>query len=550
MRIRTRALPAIALAGIVMAGCSPSGIPASTTVSSGVTPGAVASPDVPAATAYDLELWNVAADGSRTADSALHLFALTYGSLPGVDVAPTSTPVRSGTPAIGAVRNHWTELSEAQRDAITQRLATPAGATQIVVPAMAATGVELALAHPGVDGPAIALAAVPPDVVQAIEGVVTDMRGRIAAKLGRPLPGNITLEVSDGPGPDGDAQPIYGDSNQTFTGGTYSGCIVRLFGPATTGEPMIITNTVAHEVFHCFEGAGAASEAAWDARLEWWVEGGAAWVGDTIGGQDFTRTADWTRWLHDPRIGLLTRSYDAEGFFAHLDEIGTSPWSVFPAIFAAPDEAARFVAAGASTDAFLDTWASGTLRDPGRGAAWDTTGPGITASAVSPEPVSIGNGDEREVAATPYSGAVFSLAASADILQVAISGHGRLSDGQIDTTNLASVAFCTKAGGCPTTCPDGTPLPQQLPPLAPASILAIDGTAAGVWGSLTGTSLEQFCRKSPSPPPSSAWIYLDKTGLRIDVASCTGPFGSYAGVLRWGSVPGTNTGYLPDPKQP
>jgi hypothetical protein len=155
------------------------------------------------------------------------------------------------------------------------------------------------------------------------------------------------------------------------------------------------------------------------------------------------------------------------------------------------------------------------------------------------------------VAVTPYSGAVFALNVSADVLLVSIEGHVRLSDGQIDTTGpFTSVMFCTKSGGCPKTCPDGSPLPQALTPLGQASVLAIDGAANGAAGDLQGTTLEALCRTSPSAPPSTARIYLDKVGIRIDAVSCTGPFGSYEGTLRWGSMPGTNTGYLPYPPMP
>ncbi|MEA2674357.1 MAG: hypothetical protein QOI92_1549, partial [Chloroflexota bacterium] len=102
------------------------------------------------------------------------------------------------------------------------------------------------------------------------------------------------------------------------------------------------------------------------------------------------------------------------------------------------------------------------------------------------------------------------------------------------------------AGGCPPTCPDGSPLPEELPPLEAASVLALSAGTEATTATLVGTSLDSFCAKpSPPPGPQAIRLFLDKAGLRIDAVSCTGAFGAWSGILRWGSIPGTDTGYLP-----
>jgi hypothetical protein len=529
----------------LLAGCTggPSGAPTPAT-SSGQVSGDGA-PSAAPPTAYDAELANVAPDGSRTVDSALRLFAMAFGAIPGVEVARPTTPIRSGTFALAEVEAHWDELTADQQAAVQRLIAPPPDATTIVLPPMeSASGVRYAAAALPVEVGRPVSAAVAPDIVAALEAAAIDIRERIAAKLGSLLPGPATLVVTG-------ADPgLLGLATQDFSGGTYQSCTVTLYGPATTAEPIVMTNTLAHELFHCFEAAGAQTQAAWQARRGWWVEGGAEWVGDVIGGQDLSLTAYWAEYLTVPRVPLLARTYDAEGFFAHLDEIGTSPWSVFPAIFAAPDDAARFVAAGAKSEAFLDSWPSGVLREPARGRAWDTTGPGITDDAVEPEAVTVASGGEADVSVPAYAGAVFSVQVTADVVLFAMLGHARLSDGRIDTTALTTAAFCTRPGGCPSTCPDGSPLPQELPPLAMPAMLALTGGGAQASGTLNAMSLDEFCKTIPRPPSDPVWLYLDEVGLRIDAVSCTGPQGSWSGLLRWGSLPGTDTGYLPDKLQP
>ena len=93
----TRSGAGLALAGVLLvaasAGCSASNTtaqpatPGSTASGSSTSPGATAPPETP----WEHELDNLQPDGTRSLESALRLFAMAFGPIPGVDVA-TAAP--------------------------------------------------------------------------------------------------------------------------------------------------------------------------------------------------------------------------------------------------------------------------------------------------------------------------------------------------------------------------------------------------------------------------------------------------------------------------
>ncbi|HEX8026343.1 MAG TPA: hypothetical protein VF484_09065, partial [Candidatus Limnocylindrales bacterium] len=136
----------------------------------------------------------------------------------------------------------------------------------------------------------------------------------------------------------------------------------------------------------------------------------------------------------------------------------------------------------------------------------------------------------------PFTGRLDHLLITADVLQLAVLGHARLSDGKVDLAGgaLVSAAFCTKDGGC--ACPDGAPLPEALPTLKPDAMLAISAADQPVQASIVGTSLDQFCKPAPSPSQGQdLWVHLEtvKDGHKLvfDLVSCSGPYGPWNGTL-------------------
>jgi len=236
-------------------------------------------------------------------------------------------------------------------------------------------------------------------------------------------------------------------------------------------------------------------------------------------------------------VPLFARTYEAIGFFAHLAETGTDPWSVFPAMFAADGSPAEFDVSGANGDAFMTTWASGFFRDPSRGAGWDTDGPGITDDATTPIDVAVANGDNKAFSAVAYATSEDQLAITAEVLIVQATGFARLNDKSIDIPKLTSSVFCTKSGGCGT-CPDGSELPDNPAPLAPDAVLAVSSNGLQSGGTLVGLTVEDYCREH-----TAVWTHFERPattgvleGTVVELYGCKGPFGAWEGVLRTGGL--------------
>ena len=115
----------------------------------------------------------------------------------------------------------------------------------------------------------------------------------------------------------------------------------------------------------------------------------------------------------------------------------------------ADDNAARYEAAGATSDAFLNSWASGYFPDPAVGPPWEFDGPGLPADP-GPKPLSLSaaNGKAAPFSAAAVTNAIYSLSSSADIIVFDVRGHARLGDpGDLQDYVLGSGSFCTSGVG-------------------------------------------------------------------------------------------------------
>ena len=105
-------------------------------------------------------------------------------------------------------------------------------------------------------------------------------------------------------------------------------------------SPTFVSDTVdaqvvaiAHEVFHCFEGALAKTVAnGYYGEPPWKIEGGAQWA--ALEASDATRgvSLDYGNFLQSyltsPQIGLFSRAYDAAGFYDQVAAVGVDVWAV------------------------------------------------------------------------------------------------------------------------------------------------------------------------------------------------------------------------------
>jgi hypothetical protein len=431
--------------------------------------------------------------------------------------------INDRTPAILAVRAHERALTPEQRSAVDAYLEPPPGSVTVRIPPTSVASIDR-----------VTEAAVQDDLTKAIEKVATDFRAQIAGKLGRDVLGDVTITYAGG------ADGEYGSADPDYAGGVYAGCKINLTAKTTGNEPLVITNTLAHELFHCFQYDGyRTAEAAFSAP-GWVIEGEAAWVGTDIGGVDASNSRHWMRYLTNPPKSLFLRAYDAIGFFAHLAETGTDPWSVFRATWAAGgDSPLAFRQADADRDSFLDSWSSGLLRQPARGSSWDTTSPDITDDAATPIAVSVGNGDTIPFAAAPYTNDLEAVTVSADVFILTGTGNVRFSDGQMDQAQVERLAFCGNEDRCRPTCPDGSALPEQLASLGPEPVVAATGGQDGSSGLLVGMTIEDFCQPAVGP----VWVKVERpsspgvlAGTVVELYGCDGPYGSWNGLFRLGGL--------------
>src|SRR5689334_11111061 len=245
--------PRLVLVGLVigfLAACSGSPVG-----SSALPSGSVGGPAATAATsgdpgplsAWDTESVNLGPDGRRSLDSALRLFAMALGPIPGVDAPSDPGVIGSLTPAVRVIRAHWSELSAAQQSAIERALTPTSAAPAVDIgPVQGSSDVPLARVRIA----SLVVAALTDPMITAVGTAVHDARARIAAKLGD-IPGVIHVVVEDL----NDASGDFADTGPTWSSGAYAGCTITVYPVATT-EAAIIANTAAHEVFHCFEAAG------------------------------------------------------------------------------------------------------------------------------------------------------------------------------------------------------------------------------------------------------------------------------------------------------
>jgi hypothetical protein len=453
-------------------------------------------PVVGPATAWDRVLDQVGPDGSVSAATALQAFALAYGPLPGVTVPPGPVGmIRSGSGPIRWLISRWPELGPDQQAAASRLVPQLTGESD--QPTARPSHSFVAPAHTAAKHPPAyytALAASMADEITAHVGVT--MQLTVTAAEGRT---EKTTSAAD--------TGIYNASGGKT--GTATRCEITISPAGAAEAPDDLEDTIGHEVWHCFQGQIIGLAAFYSASTPpWIIEGQAEWVGDSLR-PTAEANAAWNGYVHAPGRRLFARSYDAVGFYSHLTEAHVDTWKRLVPVLEKSDNVERFETSGATSDEFLDTWASGFFREPTYGTAWQMTGPGLTDafSGAVRLVLTVDNGEQLPFAAAPYADAIFGLSSKADVVSFAVTGHARLADpmSRLDFVVNAGGTFCTRDGGCE--CPPGSVFSGAPPtPLSAESALAVTGGGDGTKGTITATSLEKFC--APQPTPGYVW-HLD-----------------------------------------
>jgi len=468
---------------LLVAGCTKTGTGSAKSGTGSQHPSAGASSPATVArpTAWQRVLGEIGPDGQISTATALRAFALAFGPLPGVTVPGGEVGViRSGSGALRWLVNHWTEITAAQRSAAIRLVPELVGLASGPAPS-ASVGSSLVAAaptHPASYYTAIA------------KSTAAEITKHVDVVLG------LDLKASEAAvQPTSAAETEVSNAAGGFRGGAAAKCVIKISAAGAAYPPDDFQNLIAHEVWHCFQGQVLGVDAYWS-RQSWIVEGEAEWVGDTLSPGSRPDT-QWTPYVLEPGARLFSRTYDAIGFFSHLDEAQLDTWHrLIPVLDASADNVAAFNAAGAASDAFLDSWASGYFREPLYGKAWDMTGPGLPAETVPVRPVlTVVDGKVSNYSAPAFANSVFALSSTADVLVFAATGHVRLADTANKQEYVISGAsmFCTKSGGCE--CPPGTSFAGVPPnPLSPESALAASSGADATSGTATGLSLDEFCK--------------------------------------------------------
>ena len=387
----------------------------------------------------------------------------------------------------------------------------------VLAAAIGASGGPVALASPPAPNPNVELTQI----------YANEFREILEDRLG-PIAGDVVVTEVDFP---------VGDETEgiaRFADGQYYECGIPASSAAT---PEL--GTIARMVFQCFIGAIAGPDNYISLRQRRWIfDGAAAW-----GAVNLTNPAGargwWANYLQSPETPLFDRSFDGIGFYAHLSESGVDTFAAMKLMWTAGNDQAAFAVAGANSEAFMTTWASGLARQPGRGSAWDATGAYIPGDSAPITSTSVANGDSTNLTATPYTNALYQLDITADIVSLDASGYARLSDSAIDVARLGHNVYCARPEGC-ATCPDGTPISNPPPPLQSGALLALSGGAKSTAVTIAGQQL-------PCEPEEEEG---DAVGARVErpggdgvlpgtvveLTSCNGAYGDWSGVFRLGGL--------------
>jgi len=540
--------PQASFASSAPAATTPPAQPTSVATASAAVPSAsaTAKPVATPGPAWQAVLDSVAADGTVSKDTALQAFSLAIGPLPGV-TAPAGDAgfIPSGTMAVRWLASYWDQLTPDQQQAAIAILPELGGLSRSAADAVFASQ-------------------------NRTNDFYTQMAqqkfAEIGASLKVPIQVGMTIQARVGLPQKASSGAETGVYETGLADPKYKCLIVVAPAGDALGSPNIDA-VMAHEVWHCYEGAIVGVQRYWSQNpAPWIMEGSAEWVAATLYPDAPIESNSWPTYLDTPAYPLFQRTYSAIGLYAQLAQAGADPWTTLVDVLKAPDNDSAFVASGATSDTFLDQWASGFLRDDSRGDSWQITGPAITGDRAVPGGIHLNNGGTVGDQVQPYTNEISIFQEKPDVLQAAISGHGRISDANgHDYLLQGGGDFCMLLTGCD--CPNSTD-PPPLPLEGDAVALAVSGGTDGAAGTLAGTSLDDFCNKGVSgtwtgtwtnspdfgSPPATGGLtvtFTQKGSALTGVTKVSGPTcvtgGTATGTVSGGQI---QFGFLPDPQRP
>jgi hypothetical protein len=428
--------------------------------------------------------------GAVSAQTALEAFVLAVGPLPGVSAPGGRTmPIYTAGGPVRWLQSNWSELTPGQQSAASRYLRPPQPT--------AARGIALLAAGPIAMGNGDSPGAAP------YRTIFDDAVARITAATGIPLLVTTTIVLGATPPPHSVGAWAYAEPMDAGYGqvGPEAHCFIFVNQRMVQADVTLQRATLAHEAFHCLQAQVMGSSAAYLTAPAWLIEGQAEWVGETYAGGTSISGQWWQLYLTKPLTPLFQRSYDAVGFYAHLEESGIDPWKRFSPMLTAGGSAAAYARAVAGHEpAFLDSWAAGLAREAAWGPGWNTTGPGITQDRPAVQTTTVGGFSDT---VDPYTNNVSQVDLVADVVTFRFHGHGRLhtsDDTTYHASDLTGRSFCTKLGGCagPGSCPAAARLPVMARGIG---YLAMSAGVGATSFEARGEDLATFCLQ-PTPTPT------------------------------------------------
>ncbi len=441
-------------------------------------------------------LGTIGADGVPTSATALQAFALAFGALPGVQV-PAGDAGRApvdGTIIAGWLIAHWNELTPAQQDA-AYALLLPADERAATTPREAMRGQHRAPAHTPNDATT--------DDLQLHLGSVTSILAGPFGDLGA----TVKLVVSTAGAGTALAVAVGLNAGSGFSG-SLDKCVITVF-PALVKDPSEWDSTLAHELFHCYQykWAGLTRLYQLTGKTSWFVEGSATWAQLRLIGADRDTNVFWSNWFSIPGRPLqqpaveTNEAYEDVGFFGKLGDEGVDLYTALPQAFrTATDTKTAFDSlVDPVKDNFESDWGVSYTRKSERGALWDITGPAVPPASQTPSqeaPIDVPDGGSSGIAAPPFSANVALVTSDAEIIEITMSGKGRVGDEAGNDVQLTGeTVYLCMLDKCE--CPEGSSgtVPPTSPMQAPFDF-GFSGGDAALTGTLVGHKVDDYCNEA------------------------------------------------------
>jgi hypothetical protein len=343
-----------------------------------------------------------------------------------------------------------------------------------------------------------------------------------------------------------------GKTLATAKSGRIDGCTVHVNPSARQFPALEQRALLIHEVMHCV--LYDEFDYAYNLMPNWYGEGVPTWVQSVLGDIPVPSPI-WRLYMDMPNAPLYRMHYQAVGFFVHLAETGTNPWTRIVPIGTALKSAEAGAAnragwdAAAVTPAFLDTWGPSFAGGRYPGQAWTTAGPNVPKYLGRLPKQPVPNGATVAVPSAPAGATLVELQPTAEVLLFGPgpTARGRLAVGVGMDMGLPAAAgtnFCNKPGGCE--CPEDSPgAGAQFKQLAGGpNYLGLTGGPEAATVQVIGMTLDEFCGKKRQACLVGSWT-TTSIDLTIDEMSMTGGAGARMIVDKAGKTTVTLDGMAP-----